>query len=392
MKRYQLICLTLFAAAAFFCACEYDVAEPPWEQDHTNPPTPVITSVEPAGAASPGINTITIYGENFAANAEDNKVYFDNIPAEIVDATSTAITVRRPNLVTDSSDIVVISYDAIEAATYGPYKINPVMERYGQFLDNVELKGLAVDDDENLYVLQPFENKLFRVPPGEEKIQIGNTSRLSYDLTMAPDGNLVIAVNQKYLNKFDLNTGQDTLFVDLPKKTSFCDYDDNGMLYTIGRKSDLIIIAPDGSNTTLGVYGDYIITGMRVYNNYVYICGENTKAEADDAEFGVWRHEILDANGSLGPQELMLDWATTGDDYADSEPTGVAVTADGTMYVSCDNENPIIVVTPDGRQDVFYKDILPYYAVKLIAGTSNYLYMILGTEEYTIIRIDIGTN
>lgn len=391
MKRYLLFIISIAALAAM-TGCEYDVAEPPWEKDFVNPPTPVITGIEPADVATAGVNTITILGENFAGNAADNKVYFDNIPAEIVNANTTSITVRRPNLVTDSSDISVISYDAIVAATYGPYKINPVMERYGEFLDNNQLTGLFLDDEENLYVLQPFEYTVYMVPPGGAKIDIGSVERTAYDLTMAPDGKLVIAFNQRYLNKFDIDTGQDTLFLDLPKRVSFCDYDDNGILYTIGRKTDLIIIMPDSSNSYLGVYANYIITDMRVYNNYVYIVGENTSAGADEAEFGVWRHEILDANGTLGPQQLMFDWAAAGDEFVDSEPTGIAVTADGTMYVSSDNDNPILIVTPDGQFDVFYKDIIPSHAVKLVGGQSNYLYMLLGTEEYNIVRIDIGSN
>ncbi len=370
--------------------CKYEVAEPPWEQDLVNTPVPVITEIQPADVAPAGINTITIVGENFAETVEDNKVYFDNVNTEIIAASTNSITVYRPNLVSDSSTIWVVSYNAIVTAKYTPYKIDPVMERYGEFLDNYQLTGLAVDDEENLYVLQSLENKIYKVPPGEAKIYIGSTSGIPYDITMAPDGKPVVALNQTYLNKFDMETGEDTLFVNVPKKVSFCDYDDYGMLYVIGRKSDLIVVSPDGSNRSIGVYTDYIISGMRVYNNYVYIVGENTKAGAEEAEFGIWRHQILDNNGNLGNQELMLDWATTGEVYADSKPSGVAVTQDGTMYVGCNNGNPILIVTPEKQIDILYKDIIPAYAVKLIGGPSHFIYMLLGTQEYNIVRIDIG--
>jgi hypothetical protein len=66
------------------------------------------------------------------------------------------------------------------------------------------------------------------------------------------------------------------------------------------------------------------------------------------------------------------------------------VMQDGTMYVGCDNENPILIVTPDGETDVMYKDIIPAHAEKLIGGSSKYIYMLLGTQEYDIVRIDTG--
>ena len=42
--------------------CEYDVTQPQWYQDYTEPATPAITNIEPDSAVA-GCNYITIFGE-----------------------------------------------------------------------------------------------------------------------------------------------------------------------------------------------------------------------------------------------------------------------------------------------------------------------------------------
>jgi hypothetical protein len=46
---------------------------------------------------------------------------------------------------------------------------------------------------------------------------------------------------------------------------------------------------------------------------------------------------------------------------------------------------------PDkNSQDILYKGILPSSAQKLEWGNANYLYMVLGGNENTALRIDMG--
>ena len=163
----------MVALMVMMTGCEYDVAQPLWHQDFEEPPTPVITQIEPAQVATPGVNIITIRGENFAESPDTNTVYFGTVPAEIASTSATTITVRRPNLVIDSCTIKVISNQALVVAKYSPYKIDPVINRYGSFLDNVVLSIVAVDDAENLYVVETASRNIVKVTPDGQQTTVG---------------------------------------------------------------------------------------------------------------------------------------------------------------------------------------------------------------------------
>ena len=388
----------------FVTGCKYDVAEPPWEQDFVNPPTPVITEIQPANVAPAGINTITIVGENFAETVEDNKVYFDNVNAEIITASTNSIKVYRPNMVSDSSTIWVVSYDAIVTAKYAPYKIDQVMERYGEFRDNNQLGAIAVDQDENMYAIEI--TTVYKIAPDGEKIFIGQIGGNAYDARIGPSGELVILMNSNVISQMDDATGEVTKWAEVAKRVRYGDFDSQGNFYATGRKAGLYIVAQGdtvGESVTVegttNAYLNDIVYWVRAYHDnhtgkeYIYLLVELSDPDENNPGIAIWRHEILDANGNLSERELVLDWSTT-DEFADSNPATFAVTedSDGTIiYVGSDSTDPILMFDPDkNSQDILYKGILPSSAQKLEWGNANYLYMVLGGDENNIIRIDMG--
>ena len=401
VKQIWALLFTACALMILFTSCEYDVEEPGWDKPfEIQADQPEITRIEPDSVAAAGVNYITIFGKNFAGVLEDNYVYFEEIKkgkvvnvvnAEIVvDASSdTSITVRRPNLISDSCIIKLNSYDALVVAKYSsPYKIDPVMERYGSFVENVQLGAIAIDSDENMYVIQN-DRLIFKVTPDGEKTNVGQAARAVYDAKISPEGKLILLINNNEIHQLDLAAGVDTtsVWIEVDKRASYGDFDSDGNFYTGGNKSDLIVVAPDGSSSKqIGVYSNDEIFCVRVYNDgyneYVYVLAEN-------AEMAIWRHEILDANGNLGVRDMILNWANAGD-FAASEPRYFTFSDDGTMYIGTDNTNPIMILNTDGSQDILYKGILPSTAEQLVWGTGKYLYMLLGGEEWNIIRIDMG--
>jgi hypothetical protein len=208
MKSIIKMLIAFVVLILFMTGCKYEVAEPPWEKDFVNPPTPVIKEIQPADVAPAGINTITIVGENFAETIDDNKVYFDNVNAEIITVSTNSITVYRPNLVSDSSTIWIVSYDAIVTAKYAPYKIDQVMERYGDFRDNNQLGAIAVDEDENMYAIEI--STVYKITPEGEKTFIGQAQGNAYDARMGPSGELVVLWNSDVISQMDVTTGEVT--------------------------------------------------------------------------------------------------------------------------------------------------------------------------------------
>jgi hypothetical protein len=404
MKSIIKMLMALVALILFMTGCKYEVAEPPWEQDFVNPPTPVITEIQPANVAPAGINTITILGENFAETVEDNKVYFDNVNAEIITASTNSITVYRPNLVSDSSTIWVVSYNAIVTAKYAPYKIDRVMDRYGEFRDNNQLGAIAVDQDENMYAIEI--STVYKITPDGEKIFIGQTEGNAYDARIGPSEELVILMNSTVISQMDVATGEVTKWAEVAKRVRYGDFDAQGNFYTSGRKAGLYIVAQGdtvGESVTIAgvtnVYLNDIIYYVRVYHDnhtgkeYIYLLVELSDPDENNPELAIWRHEILDANGNLGERELVLDWSTTGE-FAETNPISFAIHEDEdgvVIYVGTDHTDPILMFDPDkNSQNILYKGILPSSAQKLEWGNTNYLYMILGGDENNVLRIDMG--
>ena len=189
-KRVLMIILLFITATFIFIAgCKYNVSEPLWYQPFDTPPTPAITQVTPAEATA-GVNRITIQGENFIIGTGTTTVNFDNTPAEIISVSENSITVRRPNIVSDSSNIKVIVHDALSEPVYGPYKVSPVIEQYGGFLTGVQLGVVAVDNSENVYVVETISRDVHKVTPDGNNTVISTATRSPFDGKIGPDGNL----------------------------------------------------------------------------------------------------------------------------------------------------------------------------------------------------------
>jgi hypothetical protein len=394
----------LFAAAAMavMTGCEYDVAQPQWEKDFEAPPTPKITQIEPAQAATPGVNTITIRGENFTAPPGINDVYFGTVRAEVVAASATSITVRRPNLATDSCTVNVIAHGALVGAKFGPYRIDPVLERNDSFRDNVELRTVAVDNAENLYVVRANAqiNPTFwiidKVTPDGQKAIVDTASRAPTDARIGPGGQLYLLSSNREIERFNLVTGVRTRWhrLSLNRQLRFGDFDANNFFYTGGSRTDLFVITPDSTSRAMGFYASEEILAVRVYNGYVYVAARvPVTGTAPPNPASIWRHQILDAIGNLGSRELVLDLASG--EFASRTVRALTFSADGTIYIATDSPNPLLIVDPITRGvDYLYKGILPSNCKQFYWGTGTSLYMIRGDtslgEEWTVFRVDAG--
>ena len=393
MKSALTVYAVVLSAILFLIpisGCKIDVAEPIWEKPFTEPPTPTITSVVPAQATA-GVYTITINGQDFADAQGTNTVYFDNTSSEVLSSTSTSIVVRRPNLVTDSAVIKVVSNQTLSAVKYFPYKVDQVVERYGNFSDNVTLGIIAADNQENVYVIEG--NNIHRVSPDSGRRVFATANRPSYDAALGPDGNLYLLGSNRAVDRVDLATGEVTRWIQLPsgKNVRYGDFDDHGNFYTGGNNTDLVVV---GTNLTVkpaaAFYTGFDILAVRVYNDYVYVAAKNA-TYADTAK--IFRHQI-DTSGSLGAQELVLDLKTAGD-LSSRTIKGMTFSTAGIMHLATDAANPIITYNlADGSIDYLYKEILRPYCKSFCWGSGNFIYMINGDatagEEWTVYRVNAG--
>ena len=406
-----LVAVVLFMAAlmAIMIGCDFDVTQPRWYQPPTTTAVVTITGIDPV-EATPGVNFITIHGTNFTGAIDTvvihnenvdttfiyNGVYFDKVLADAVEFSATSIKVRRPNLVSNSCIVKVVSNSALLVAkSPAPYRIDAVLQRYGSFLENVVLAVVAVDREENLYVVETGSKYIYKIATDGDKTNIGTATRVPTDASIGPDGNLYLPENNRAIDKVEIATGAVTRWTQLPsgKVVKFGDFGNNGYFYTGGTRTDLVIVPFDLSTTptSAGFYANDEILAIRFCNGYIYVVSR-TSGSQNPAK--IWRH-LLDATGKVGSQELVLDMSTTGD-FSSRMISAIAFSSNGTMYIATDSPDPILVVDPaTNNVDFFYKDILPSNCKQFGWGNGTYLYMISGDtnlgQEWTVYRVDMGT-
>jgi hypothetical protein len=383
-------------------SCKYDVAEPLWEKTEFNLPenNPVINSINPPEGV-PGANSISIIGKNFDLVPESN-ILLDIprvvvISPEILEKTSTSITIRRPNLVTDSL-FVKVWRDSGLVEKFGPYKIDPVSERNGAFRDNIVLTALAVDNADNLYVVYGDSStpRVFRVTSTSDKVLVARASRLPTDARFGPDGRLYLMGNNRAIDVVDVQAGTAEQWIRLPSgRVVKCgDFGPNGYFYTGGTRSDLVVVTPDLTVGQAGFYASEEIIAVRVYGGYVFVASRvPTSGGQPPGPASIWKHQI-DQSGNVGTKELVLDLSRT--EFASRTITAMTFDVNGTMYIGTDSPDPILIANPTtGGVDYFYKNILPPYCKNFYWGRGNYLHMLSGNanpaQEWTIYWVNIGT-
>jgi hypothetical protein len=391
-------CLTVLAALLLLLAgCEWDGPTAAYNQPQPDYPNAVITQIEPEVAVA-GANYITIHGDNFAENLTDNLVFFDNAQVDLIEGSTTSLTVRRPVSAGDSITVKVVAYGTLVVAKFGPYQIEPVREYYGNFIENKQHETISVDRNENVYVIQRSPADVHKITPDGNRTIIGTAAVIPTHALIAPNGKLTYFKDRR-IRQIDLTTGVNDTLIDVTKSVTFGDYDENGNLFAGGRRTDIIIVKPDITSSAAGLYAGDEIFCIRVFQGNLYLLADIARPDDNTPALGIFRHSILDAEGHLGPREVVLDWAETGE-YAESEPLSFTFSAEGKLFVAADHANPLLMIDlTDGSQDIMYKDILTGVIAGMEWGTGNYLYYIKDTYTpeggepdniFDCVRVDMG--
>jgi WD40 repeat protein len=414
MKYYRFLTIAISLVSAslmVLSGCKYNPTKPLWDKSSKAPAAPAIVSIDPPSEAKPGISYITIHGHNFIVAASDTVasdttyVYFGTTAAVIVSESDTTIVVRRPNLSSDTCTIKVAPHNAIAEATV-PYKIDPVIEQYGGFLQKVQLSAIAVDNSENVYVTETGNYRIHKATSATDNgfLVVGTdtakTNGTPWGGCMGPDGNLYIMEGtSRCIDKVYLAADTVTQkWTQLPsgKFVKVGDCGPGGYIFTGGLRTDLCIVSPSAPPkvtqlTLAGSYSSEEILAVKVFNDSVYVA---SRAAGTTNPAKIWSHQLL-TDSTIGPRQLVLDLSTTT--FASDLVSGIAFSSNGAMYISTAAADPILVVDrASGKVDNFYKGIVPPYCAGLCwSKTSNYLYIISGntaaSQTWTVYRLDMGS-
>ena len=392
MKIYkQSLAALIIIYVMVMAGCEYDGPTAQWKLVEEETDSPRITEVVPS-VAVPGVNFLTINGENFTDDPSKVSVYINGYNAEIVDFSNSSIKIRRPDRSADSLSIKVQVYGAVNLGRWEPYTITSVYEPIGQFLTGTSLGCLAVDKDENVYVAENTATRdIYKITPSGEKTLIANADRAIRGAAMDANGKLYFFRDRREIYVVEPDTV--ALYATLSKNVGIGVFDSYGTLYASGNRADINIVTSDLSIKQAGFYPSDEIICLRVFDNFLYALIELSSSDESHPEMAIWRHQILDAQGDLGDAELVFDWASAGEEYAESTPATFTIESTGGIYIGSDNEAPILYYNQSTKKmEAIYKGIIPSAAMKLLWGNGNYLYMIYsgGSSDYNLFRIDMG--
>jgi len=346
--------------------------------------TPNISQVLPSGEQFFADMEIHIKGENFSANPEDNAVYFDNEKAVLISSSIDELVARRPKLTGDSITIKVVVRDAYTFATFSPYKIEKVKEEMGKFASSNEIYSIAIDRDENIYAACPGPI-IFKITPNDDKTIFSNlVMQRPEQIRVAPGGYLYILTKvgkTKGYYRMPLSDGSTLELVAVipPTKTISCmDFDQDGVLYSLGKKTGVYMLNPDATVITSTTFKDYMAFDCRVFQGYLYVAATYDGPPESWKGTAIFRAQILGEN-KLGPEELVLNLKANGE-YAAARVLSFTFSENGDLYVGTDQANPILIVSQSGEISPVYPTLIDPSGAVLLWGNDTFLYMVRGNE------------
>ena len=371
--------ITLF----FFISCE-EFVEPPtiYNTDNQFTASPVINSIVPADSAIAGVREFVIRGENFAVNGLDtNWVKIGGIDAKIKSISANEIVVYRPSSFGAGLSITVTIPSALNLASVENYKVEEPIIEHGDFSgDSYALFSMESDKDDNLYIgtrreIQKLSSDgIFLTTVGEYPSAFAKIT----DLKFGPNGFLYAAISKKEIYKIDVLTGEQTEYVSLSATSEKIDFDANDNLYA-ARRNGIFVIQPNLNVTETLLYDGESINEMRVLNNYLYVSLDGSLS----------RNEILDAQGTLGPTEVILD-ITTLPDFSVAELSSFNMDAEGRILLAIKSHatHSVFVLEENGIITPFYNaNIIPLAVDQIVYGGGRFMYLNRGSLDKDSLRV-----
>ncbi len=402
LLKYSLLFLIF---ALLYTACEDIPENKIWPVDTSNDAEqPIITRVYPDASsmdkdsvAFAAVGYIYIEGQKFSPVPEDNRVFFNGERGEVVSASPTLLKVKVPNVVGDSIKVHVSVKGSLLFARYKnldyffPFRAKSVVKSYKAIDRFVDASGLAVDKDDNVYILTT-EKKILKLTDPDSTLpeQYGTSIFITTPcMRFGPDGSLFLTRGTKTIYAVPPGGGKAARWALAPSYVSFLDFDENHNLYAGGKGGEIDVLHPDKSKMTAATYTDYYITSLRVYDGYVYISAEYRGEDTTQIQQGIWRNKILDATGNLGENELVVNWTEL---MGEDGPKILSITfdEDGEMYIGLDKDHAVYLLN---QKTYWYSEVLEPPASLITWGNGNYMFINKHAElpeNRAILRVEVS--
>lgn len=395
------IFLLLILIYIFQIGCAKETSPSLWDPNTPSGSTPEITEIIPPIWALSGVTEITIKGNNFSDNMGENFVYFNEVPAEQLSASTTEIVVKAPLLVGDSIAIKIAVHGSELFSSVIVYRLEYTQLEYGDINEFSDAYGLACDLQDNIYV-SLGSSKIVKITPDQEQVDfVDLTPGFFKSMKIGPGGSLY-AARTKFIYKAPPEGGATIprFTGRMPQSVTDFDFDANGNIFVSARYG-IYCVKSDASFIKSADYPSTTFSSIRVYNGYVYVSGEYSGTDTNIPQKAIWRNQITSADGDLGATELTFDWFAFAGEFA-STVMAITFDEDGYLYAGLDDENAITVILPNidgnylnGSTEQLYPGVLTPPSFIFCWGNSQYLFVNrkgINPESQRLLRITMGKN
>lgn len=302
---------SLLSLALVFMGCE-GPDQPVYDSDHPDPNPPnknpaTVTAINPASGYF--AETVTITGTNFNPDPTKDLVKFGNRVGNIMNATTTELTVVTPGIIGDSVDVSVAIAGSEFWSDPVTFFFKPLPESHDLQVIDEEIvwpNGVAVDGDENIYVGSANDEMIYKITPDGDKSEFAAAS-VSGAIHFGPSGYLYVCQqNDSNIIRISPDGSTSEVVVEVESPIDF-DWDADGNMFIVSNWSGISKF--DGSELTELVSIDNPKC-IRVFEDYVYVSDiwNSTILRYDMTENGLENEEVVYS----GDSPLSFDLASNG--------------------------------------------------------------------------------
>ncbi|NOX90766.1 MAG: hypothetical protein GXO77_17335 [Calditrichaeota bacterium] len=417
MKNVSFIMLSLSLIFLFMLSgCKKEPEPSLYDPNYVSGAQPVIEQLNPPDSAYAGVGTIEVSGKNFLPKEpynEYNQLYFDNVMANILQMTSTKITIASPSYINDSIKVKIAVRGSDKFSEPVIYKLKAAVDTTFGRMDDFKQKhvaySIATDRKGNVYVSTkvetnpPFGQILKINREGEPTVWVEKTNYLKANaLKVGPDGKLYVAYalgRIKEIKTIDLSDSsiQET-YATFTRAPYDMDFDQDGNLW-VATQTELVKVKTDKSKESMGTFSVFL-KSVRVHEEdgttYIYLVGQNFAKKLQR----VWRYPV-NSDGSLGAEEIIL--SSTKSDSTEAfyatwlegvKINAITFSADGKMYLATDKSPDALIIydMTTGMYDFQYAGLIKP-KLEALSWHGNIIYATqqnVGETDSNVLRIDVG--
>lgn len=390
----------LTAGLFFIYSCGEDPAPSLFELAADTTAPPVINSLSPPISALAGITPITITGENFSSKPENNIVTFNGFKGKVINSSPTQLTVIPPVIISDSVAIkMTVTGSATNPEFFSNiviYKLTPAVAELFKF-DPPALTGLpngiTCDNQENVYVqiTSPApEDKSLGIkkisPQGliSDFAPKGTEPSFFTSLTYGPNNTIyatrrargIIQATEGTTPSTFVSSGitQIVIDTDFDQNQNMWAGCDSNIVYRIKLTKELKAFPFSGRTRAI-----------KVFENSLFVAARSNSKEV------IYKFPIISAD-SLGTPELYFNFSSSVDPLL--EIKDIVLSLDGDLFIGTNKKtDPIIVVHPNKKFEIFYAGLIVGKIYSFVWGTDIFLYAATRNADIdngvTILKINL---